>query len=176
MGIAWDKPPQRRGGDYIQIFRARETGSDCLLLLGPGVGVDTHWIDAERKTLPCRGDTCRHCLADNPKRWRGYYPAVRLVGSSPVPVIFEVTEQSALRLNERGELRGVAIEVSRSAKRGPIVIRFEDYDRWSKYRPRMPAAFDVRAVLLRMWNVNEQDEPKQTEEKMPAVVPFRKQA
>jgi hypothetical protein len=173
MSIAWGSTPSR-AGSYVPIFRPRPGATDFVLLLGPYLGVDQHWLGD--RSMPCRGDKCHHCAAENPKRWRGYFPAFKIIEGRTGPVVFEITEAAANRFDDR-ECAGLLIEVSRR-ERAALVVRFPQQDEmpstWQAILADKPQPFDVRAVLLRIWGIKE--DAVSNDENGPATIAFRRHA
>jgi hypothetical protein len=118
------------------------------------IGTNLHYWRG--RSRPCTGNDCDACKHGQKPRWKGY---VFIYGErSKRTVIFEFTERAFgpfdAYFTEHGTLRGAKLKASRLSKKenGPIHVVFDDanYD-----RPNLPKPTDLRGVLERMWEINE---------------------
>lgn len=148
MAILWGTPPPkklREGSIHLLAIRAGETYACCVL--GPMVGLQTHW--AGGRSVPCTESDCR--VHDCPITWKGYVPVIvdghtwngACKGSFPWVLI--VTEE--IGEDATAWRRGLCLQVMRPGKKSngalawnPLTIKTPD--------PLRPT-FDVRPFVLR---------------------------
>lgn len=152
--VRWNVPPPVDRPRYIPILSPKVgVPASALIVTSHLVGVETHFLS--NRTKPCIGadNGCEGCKAQLSTRWKGYLGAWH-PGFSRY-VIVEVTAQAAcdnhaLLMDEERNLRGMTVVLHRRGKNrnAPVSAEFHP-----KRQPddKVPAAFDVRKALLRIW-------------------------
>lgn len=178
--IFWDDGPASPQGQRlpIPVWSIRPGTKAFIRFLGAWSGVWLHWD--KNRTRPCHGDNCPLCLEDNPRRWSGYAPALLWTLDLKNPkmghwkaIVCPITE-SMIEVLEGHEIAGLIVEVARPGRRHNGPIHCSIIEKQVKDPP--PPAFDVKAILMKMWGIRQQPRPQtsQTDNgEKPDVLPFR---
>lgn len=128
-------------------------GIEGIILSDSLVAVNTHWWGG--RSAPCTAPgSCEYCDYHKiGKRWKGYL-AVWCPNSKHEMCLFEVSRQAATYqpyLTTSSELRGLWIRLRRkgASKQSPVVAELGKPTDVNELC--LPAAFDVRQALLRIW-------------------------
>ncbi len=150
--IAWDDGTPAPSLPQIPIHNT--PGRSFVRLLGPAVGVFVHWKFG--RSLPCLGGACPHCREGLPSRWAGYAPAQlwkgKDDGGNPVWALVVLYVPENNREDFAQAVAGDVLSLERQpAKCGkPLRVAITE-------RPKSPPppAFDVRAILAKLWRYAE---------------------
>ena len=172
MVVQWDDGSPAEQRDGIRIRRVPASGDLVVWILGPIVGVYTHYSDG--RSHPCLGDACTLC--PSVRRRMGYLPG-RVCDHDPAKnswrktnIVLELTEGARVAIEQLEPYVGLVVSLHR-AKRGqansPVVVSVH-----AEQTDKQPESFDVRAILERVWGL------RQTKADRPDVIrgPWRKQA
>jgi hypothetical protein len=165
MGVQWTSAaPPSPHRQSILILKPGE--SALATFIGEPHGVEIHWV--ERRSQPCLGAECPINHATNAPKWRAYAPAqVRRFlkrgecAGEPIgdwsakleDLIVELTE-AHVEFVTVGKLRGLVVELHKP--RGNVRQSMRIINT-GKIDDTVPAPFDVKAVLCRLWNVRESE-------------------
>jgi len=149
MAILWGvSPPVKRCKGSIRMLCIKSGQTFDLVVLGPCVGLQTHWVT--NRTVPCLGSqACPN--HDQPLTWKGYVP-VLVSNWSPEGKqqgnhlwVLVVTEE--IGTEAMTWCRGQAMTVSRPGKKSnsPLVSR----SRSLAAALDLPESFDVKPYVLR---------------------------
>jgi hypothetical protein len=156
--VAWQDCPPATVTPFVPILSPR-AGAQLrgLILADKLVGVMTHWLD--ERTTPCTRprSTCRGCKDCLKRRWKGYLPVLAL-GPDRL-ALFELTPLAASGAgigdpNNATALRGLYVVLSRRAgqRNGRVACAVSAPP--AEYAGvALPAPFDARAALARVWGV-----------------------
>lgn len=170
---AWEVPPPPAAPEVtkaIGILRVHPAQTFHVCVLGPWIGLWTHWLDGESR--PCKGGACRLC-PDTPKRWKGYaagcvYRRDLMAGTgSWERTVIEITDGCRGILDR--DITGAVIKLSRRPGKAnnPLIA---EVIMPSSPLPQMPPAFDVRPVVARIYGWKQ--EPAQLADEPPNTLPF----
>ena len=152
--IRWSDAPPAVEESFIPILSPRPGGSVKAISLSSWIrGVWTHY--AAERTFPCTAppEECLGCRAKLARRWKGY-----LAGLEPPRgriVLVELTKLSVARaailLESVGDLRGQLVTLRRNGRNrnAPVTLEVRHY--CLPNDNTLPAEFDVKAALLRIW-------------------------
>jgi hypothetical protein len=151
--VPWaDRPPIAAPAVRRRLISPRSVaGFQAVLLSRCLVCVPTHWIDG--RTRPCAGQPC-WCHAENvvPK-WKGF--AACLVGEDRQEFLLELTagacEQILNGAPDQDNMRGLVVNVRRRDRRQQAPVDVEILRQLAG--GSLPPAFDVLAVLLKVWGI-----------------------
>lgn len=164
-GVQWDAPLPGPEPAYVPIYRAMVGATTRLIAVCPSIErVHVHWLNPfpgvdHGRTIPCVGpDTGCPCKVFKlRKEWYGYLGAWD-PGAERI-VIAELTVQAVRESNvdltgRIVSVRGLPFRMWRRGKRpcSPVRVEFDprEYD-----GAKLPAPFDVRSCLERIWKVGE---------------------
>lgn len=162
--IAWDDDPPDEHTPWVPIMRApRGASYSAALLSGDMIGVWLHTL-AKRDT-PCLGSMCSYRLRGEHmgRRWKGYFAAYDLRACRLVLV--EITTEAHRVWAENPERqkkpeRGTILTVRRmgTAANAPVNLSISQ----ATCDPDcLPAAFDVRKALYRIWSGPTKDDGRE---------------
>lgn len=161
MSIWRDRPNRETRDATYSILRVPAKTIVRGTVLSPElVGTELHYF--RRRSRPCTGNTCDACKSGQPPRWYGF--VFLLVDKLNIIQILEFTPRCFdafdLYYTERGTLRGAHLSIHRMNERtnGPLVVKFDDVN---LDRPSLPTPDDLRGVLMRMWEVNDNADTKE---------------
>lgn len=149
MAILWGAPPPRKLCQaHIRLLCLTANQEVQACVLGPCVGVQTHWC--EGRTRPCVGEEkCQ--FHDMPRTWKGFVPVI-CDGWSPHGKSRGVWTWVLVVTEEIGEAavaweRGTLIRVMRpgSKSNGPLTFQVLATGKGDK----LPPTFDVIPYVLR---------------------------
>jgi len=117
--------------------------------------VRTHYL---AKTVKCTAThgRCAACEAGRPTRWAGYVAFLRNAGKgfAIVELTPGVTPTLERWLHDHGTLRGTVITLERMKGRQNVIVRVANIAPYSgPMHDAIPAAFDVRAAMHRIWGL-----------------------
>jgi len=149
MAILWGVPPPPtlcRASINLLCVRAGEEAVCCVL--GPLVGVQTHWDG--RRSIPCVGaESCP--VHQFPQEWKGYVPVIastwRYNGVTRKGARWVLVLSKEIGTHAAAWLRGEVIRVMRPGRKsnGPL-----DWMPDPGKPPKiLPETFDVRPYVLR---------------------------
>lgn len=149
MAIQWGvQPPQKVLRAEIRLLCLRAGQEVAVAILGPALGVATHWVEGRSK--PCQGsERCQ--FHDRPATWKGFVPVICDGWSPHGPRkgrwtwVLVVTEEIGADATawERGTLWLVSRPGTKS--NGPLHCS----PLLTKFRGELPETFDVRPYVLR---------------------------
>jgi len=150
MKIVWGAaPPKKAGPGAIGLLSPLPGENRPCVLLGPLVGLQTHWVNG--RTIPCTGsEDCR--VHHEPQTWKGFAPVLcngwTWRGKTPgshlgVLVVTAEIGEDVLALH-----RGSKFTVHRlgTKRNSPLSLTLEG--QW-KDGVDLPEAFDVKPFVLR---------------------------
>lgn len=157
MPIAWEQyPPDAELAYYPVLSPQGQRPLRAIILASPLIGCYTHWWTD--RTVPCLGPSdqwpCPGCQRHLERRWKGYLACYEPGLSRSI--LMEVTANSArLRpelLDPAQNLRGSILELHRlpGRKNAPVEAKLLI----GTHRGTLPAPFDVKAALLRLWGAD----------------------
>ncbi len=160
MSIQWDNSGPVKGRTWIDLVRPASGESVKLICIGEQIeGLWLHWIDG--KTIPCTGEDegCPYHRGDREGelRWKGYFAAVRAIGT---PIVYgEVTEEAwkcsplLVNLSQQRALRGVRVTLfrKRGGPRRPVIVVMEHHDEVVGRADLLPKCPDVRRAVSVLW-------------------------
>lgn len=144
-----DNDPTRN----FKLFRCPRSGSLTGVIVSPDmIGTGTHFW--KNRTMPCTGKSCPACRDGFNPRWYGFLgiwsPKTDRLG------ILEITEAASDEVDRYYDrhktLRGAQIKVSRQGNR-PNGRVLADLTTGTIDPERLPPAIDIKATLLRMWEL-----------------------
>jgi len=146
VNVRWSNAPNPRR--LVPVLSAKVGRPVTALVAAPAVGVLVHWSAEQKRSVPCC-DGCPYDVVQKP-RWKGYIAAYRHNGQR---VVVEVTEGAVAAHPSllTAECVGYRWEFMRSGSKdnSPLIARLlTQYERQSNV-----PAFDVRDILLAIWNV-----------------------
>lgn len=149
MAVEWGaRPPRKLCKASIRILCLEAGQEVACCVLGPTVGVSTHWTG--KRSVPCFGKReCQFC--DTPKTWKGFTPVEVHAWSHQgkaqgfYPWVLMVTEE----IGEESLTweRGQILMVGRPGKKSNGPLRA--LTRVGEWQGLMPQSFDVRPYVLR---------------------------
>jgi len=153
--INWsDHPP--KPGDFAGVRLVRvppQKTFEGLITSEKLQGCPTHY--AERKTQPCTGDDCRHCLAGLTPRWLAYLSVWST--RTRAHLVLELTALASLPVDDyaarHGSIRGSLIVADRNGSRpnSPVTVSVRPDD--SDHR-LLPPEVDLRRFFDLLWHIN----------------------
>jgi len=155
MAILWDAPPPPRKGldASIRLLCVRSGDGVLVAILGPLVGLKTHWID--EKTVACQGaEGCPY--HDKPQTWKGYVAVLQIfdkgagkLARAPAPSVLTCSEEIGWTM--KSTLRGDVYFVARLGKKNNAPMRAEKRD--LAIPGQLPASFDVKPYVARAMGI-----------------------
>ena len=155
-GIQWnDGPPPRQNTMFYPLVRASHLAAQHFCILSDTViGVWTHFME-DGSTHPCFHDrACKGCQDKRATRWAGYLACLRT--AKPNLVLVEITPDAyygcpPLHHKKELSLRGCLLTITRAkGKRGKVHCELKP----SKLVQSIPALFDVKEALCRIWGIH----------------------
>jgi hypothetical protein len=132
MSRAWgQKPPAGLRNAWIRLHVLRQGQTAIYTLLGPLLGINTHWVESDTpgvkgRTILCEGaDQCRLC-EDSPRTWKGYIAAALLVNPvsgtqrSWLPTVAVITEEIGQEVYELKPRTVIAIKREGKKHNSPL--------------------------------------------------------
>lgn len=161
MTIQFADLPERSSlnRQWRRVVAPKGCGALQLLILGQKfTGVWTHYLDEDKRTVPCAGDTCGWCETKLLKRWKGFIAC--LLVPTWEPCVGEFTEGAAREVSTSTQaqqgLRGwmVTLKRHKTYRNAPVHVSFGDRQNLAK----LPDEFDPLPHLQRLW-FGERKEP-----------------
>jgi len=118
-------------------------------------GCPTHY--AERRTQPCTGETCRHCLAGLVPRFLVYLSICST--RTRAHAVLELTALAAQPVNDyqtrHGSIRGALLTAERAGNRPNSPVRVTICPDDSDHR-LLPPEVDLRRFFALLWHLDEE--------------------
>lgn len=113
-------------------------------------GCDTHF--AGGRTIPCEGLSCSICLSGTHPRWHAYFALLMNPTQEHVLMCLPLSAFHSLKTYhaEWGTIRGAMLVAHRPSKRANGRV-LTSLDHAGRAPGQLPAAPQVEAILLRMW-------------------------
>lgn len=149
MAILWGVPPPAkllRASINLLCVKASQEAVVCVL--GPLVGVQTHWVG--NRSIPCQGALeCR--VHEKPIEWKGFVPVVchqwQLNGQTRNNAQWVLVVSAELGIDASAWLRGQIYRVMRPGRQsnGPMLAARVD----QVWASPLPESFNVIPYVLR---------------------------
>lgn len=156
--IQWDAPLPKREDAMIPILSPR--AGECvraIILSDRFLSVPVHYVCG--RTQPCLRikSLCEGCRRKISRKWKGYAAGVDF--SNRRLCLIEITPnavRSCPQLLDSSDLRGWVVSLMRqgTSSCGKVDAALTD---WRKRVNHLPEAFDVQAILLKIWEADNKD-------------------
>jgi hypothetical protein len=156
---AWADRPSVELGFFV-VASPRPNFPLTVVALGEPQGCWTHWLESDRpgvrgRCKPHWDTECPYCKRGISSRYRHFLPSLRPKQpgdreGTERRTIVEITNGAALQLGDELEFRGQILTFRRQGKQNNSPVKIDLCERWADV-DSLPAAFDVRLSLLRMW-------------------------
>jgi len=154
MDPAWnDRPPPPTEFAGIRLIRVSPTRDLVGIITSHKLtGCPTHYV--HRRTQPCTGANCVHCLDGLQPRWHGYL-SIRSPYSETQYVV-ELTSLAAGPVadyqDRHGDLRGARLHAKRSSPKPNSPVQTEVLPHDTDLRT-LPNEVNMRKYLTMLWSV-----------------------
>ncbi len=180
MGVAWEDQDgaERSSVPSMRIYRLNPGQRETVILLGDLSGIWLHWTGDN--LMPCQtGSCCKEGCVYYPSktRRRWYGPGmVSCHDSQNRPFwskrIIELNDDNERVIHDLPHF-GLLLNLLRGPnKTSPLICRVADVQPSDQDKAKMPAGFDVRPMLMRIWGIR--DASEQAAE-VPDVIKFKKE-
>jgi hypothetical protein len=154
--IQWtDQPPDPGEFAGIRLIRVPPKSIFEGVVTSPTLqGCPTHY--AERRTQPCTGDACRHCLAGHLPRWLAYLSIQSQ--RTRAHVVLELTALAAGPIAEfakrHATIRGTYLTAERTGARpnAPVHVNIRPHDSDQRI---LPPPVDLKRFFALLWHLTD---------------------
>lgn len=160
--VNWDENPKHAATSYVPVHSPKPgLAIQGLILSSRPTGVWTHYLDGTTQPCHAQADKCEYCNRGRRPRWKCYllYYAVGIGRIALAEITIDAFRREQLLSNSAETLRGRSLKLTRAgqAPNSRVVCSISA----NVSACVLPAEFDVRPILLRIWGLASQDLPSE---------------